>query len=160
AKADFARLGDRADFLGNPVAQFLGGLLRSFAARTRLFQDDEGADRFTGGVVGLAYPRRFRDHGMGNQRGFDLHGAHPVAGYIQHVVDAAGNGEIAGVLVAYRAVSGEISFSAQFRREVAFAEALGITPDVADHRRPGALDDQHTALPVWQFMPGLIDHRS
>src|SRR5664279_699535 len=52
AESDVLRLGDRTDFLRDPVAQFLGDLFRLLAGRARPLENDKGADRFAGGVVG------------------------------------------------------------------------------------------------------------
>src|ERR1700709_334045 len=43
AETDFLRLGDRPDFLGDPVAQLERELLGLVAGRARLLEHDEGA---------------------------------------------------------------------------------------------------------------------
>ena len=70
-------------------------------------QRDEGVDRLALDLVRKADHRGLGDHGMGDQRAFDLGGADAVAGNVDHVVDAAGDPVIA-VLVAAAAVAGEI----------------------------------------------------
>ncbi|OXC78774.1 hypothetical protein BSU04_10245 [Caballeronia sordidicola] len=77
--------------------------------------------------------------------------------YIEHIVNAAGDREITRVRVANRAISGEIQGASQFIRVVAFAKALRVAPDGADHRRPGLSDDQHAALPIRDLVAGFID---
>src|SRR5690349_10477413 len=51
AKADVLRLRDRADFLADPVAQFLRDLLRLVAVRYRPLQHHERTHRFARKVV-------------------------------------------------------------------------------------------------------------
>src|SRR6185295_13431976 len=129
------------------------------AGRTRTFGDDEGNDRFAGHVVG---PADYR--GLGNQfrirhQGrFDFHGSKSVAGYIEHVVDAAHDPEVT-VEIAARAITGEVILALEFFWVVALAEAVRIAPDVADHRRPRFLDDQNAAFAFLDIVAGLIDDR-
>ncbi|CUI64280.1 Uncharacterised protein [Achromobacter xylosoxidans] len=78
-----------------------------------------------------------------------------MARHVQHIVDAAHDPEVA-VRIALRAVAGQV-VTAQFRREVALLEALRVAPDVADHRRPRALDHQETAIALVDVAAGLID---
>src|SRR5450830_27616 len=146
AEADFLGLGDRADFLGDPVAQFQGQFASLFAGGAGLLEDHEGADRFARRVVRLAHQGRF-----------DFHRAHAVARDVEDVVDAARDGEVAGVLVADGAVAGQVVFAAQLVREVAGLEALGVVPDGADHGGPGLFDDQDAALPVRDVRARFVD---
>jgi hypothetical protein len=37
-----------------------------------------------------------------------------VTRHIQHIIDTAGNGEVAGIFIAYRTVTGEINLAAEF----------------------------------------------
>src|SRR5450830_1374462 len=157
AEADFLGLGDRADFLGDPVAQFQGQFASLFAGGAGLLEDHEGADRFARRVVRLAHHGRFRDEGVGDQGRFDFHRAHAVARDVEDVVDAARDGEVAGVLVADGAVAGQVVFAAQLVREVAGLEALGVVPDGADHGGPGLFDDQDAALPVRDVRARFVD---
>ena len=62
AEADVPRLGDRSDFLGNPVAQLVRDLLRLFAGGPGSLEHDEGADRFACRFIGPAHHRRFSDN--------------------------------------------------------------------------------------------------
>ena len=76
----------------------------------RLLADDQGdvaVDALALDVVRIADHRRLGDRGVADQRAFDLGGAEPVAGDVEHVVDPAGDPVIA-VLVAAAAVAGEI----------------------------------------------------
>jgi hypothetical protein len=62
----------------------------------RALEHHEGADGLAGGVVGTADHGRFGHQvGLGHQGGLDLHRAHAVARDVQHVVDAAGDAEVA-----------------------------------------------------------------
>ena len=72
-----------------------------------LLQRDEAAHGLAGDLVRLAHHRRFRHRRMLHQRGFDFHGAQPVAADVHHVVHAAQNPVVA-VLVAARGVAGHI----------------------------------------------------
>src|SRR5262245_2905847 len=71
---------------------------------------------------------------MIDERALDFHGANPMTGYVQHVVNAAQPPEEA-VLVPLRAVTGEIDVwrpAAPVLLHVAFRIAI----DPAQHRRP------------------------
>ena len=70
-------------------------------------QGDVAIDALALDVVRVADHRRLGDLGVADQRAFDLGGAEPVAGDVEHVVDPAGDPVIA-VLVAAAAVAGEI----------------------------------------------------
>ncbi len=72
---------------------------------------------------------------MGDERAFDLGGAEPVAGDVDHVVDAPGDPVIA-VLVAARAVAGEIK--SRKGREIGVDKAAMIAIDGAHLAGPGA----------------------
>ena len=88
---------------------------------------------------GIADHRRFRDLGMGDEREFDLRRAEPVAGDVDHVVDAAGDPVIA-VGVAPAAVAGEVV--AGIGGEIGLHEALVVAIDRAHLPRPGIRDAQ------------------
>ena len=123
-------------------------------------QDDEGADRLAGRLVGPADDRRLGDQrGVRDQRRLDLHRAHAVAADVEDVVDAAGDREVAGLLVADRAVAGEVVLALEVFRVVALPVALGVAPDRADHARPRLLDDQDAALAVRHVVALLVDDR-
>ena len=133
--------------LATQLRSSLGDLLRLVAGRARALEHDEGADRLARGVVGPADDGRLGHQlGVGDQRRLDLHRAHAVADDVEHVVDAAGDREVAGLRVADRAVAGEVVLPLKSSRVVALLEALGVAPDRADHRRPRLLDDQDAAL--------------
>ena len=78
-----------------------------------------------------------------DQGALDLHRAQPVAGDVEHVVDAAHDPEVA-VLVAAGAVAGEVDV--RHLAPVLLAVALVVAVDGPQHRRPGLLDDQQAAL--------------
>ena len=86
AEADFVGLGDRSDFLRDPVAQFLRHFLGGVSLRTRTFQNHVRDHCLALDVVRLAHHRRFRDGRMRHQRALHLHGADAVARHVEHVV--------------------------------------------------------------------------
>ena len=91
----------------------------------RLNQRDIGVDALPFDIVRIAMQQpQKRCHVQ--QRAFDLCGAHTVSGNVDHVIDAAGNPEIA-ILVTARAVAGEIS--AWISREICLEEALMVSKD-------------------------------
>ena len=75
---------------------------------------------------------------------------------VEHVVDASGDTEVATVGAAHRAVASQVHGAAHFLREVALFEALRVVPDGADHRRPGALDDQNAAGAVGNVVAHFV----
>ena len=77
------------------------------------------------------------DLGVGDEGGFDLRGAHAVAGDVDHVVDPAGDPPVA-VGVAAAAVAGEIV--ALVLGEVGRHEALVVAEDGAHLAGPAAID--------------------
>src|SRR6185369_12438617 len=89
-------------------------------------------------------------------RRFDFHGAETVARDVQHVIDAPHDAVVA-LLVRARAVAGKVVLALEVFREIAFLEPLRIAPDGADHRRPGALDDEDAALAPAYRVAGLVD---
>ena len=76
---------------------------------------------------------------MGDKRGFDLGCSHPVTRHVEHVVNAAGDPEIA-ILVTARAVTRKITPGEG--GEIGFDEALVIAIDGAHLARPGMVDAQ------------------
>ena len=122
----------------------------------RLLQHDERAHRFAGEVVRPADHRSFRHQRIGDQRRFDLHRAQAMPGYVEHVVDATHDADVA-FEVARRAVAREVVLALEVLRVVALLEALRIAPDGADHRRPRPLDDQDAALAELHRVTGLVD---
>ena len=91
---------------------------------------------------------------MRDQRAFDLGGAEPVAGDVDHVVDAAGDPVVA-VLVAPAAVAGEVL--ARIGLEVGVDEALMVAIDRAHHARPGIGDAQIAGGGAFQHLAFGID---
>ena len=119
------RRGDRADLLAGPLPE----LGRQLVARLApLDQRDIGVDALALDVVRIADNGRFRDLGVGDERGFDLRRSHAVTRDIEHVVDAAGDPEIA-VLVPPRAIAREIA--SREGGEIGVDEALMIAIDGA-----------------------------
>src|SRR5471032_440307 len=157
AEADFLWFRDRADFLADPVAQLQCQFFRFFAGWAGLLQDHEGADRFARRVVRAADHGCFCYQRVGHQGRFDFHRTHTVAGNVQHVIDAACDGEVAGVLVADGAVAGQVHLAAQFIGEIAGLETVRVVPDGAYHRWPWAFHHKNTALPVRHVMAGFVD---
>src|SRR4051812_22469228 len=84
SEADVVGAGEGADLFGDPFAelvlQVVGGLVTGF-------EGDESGDGLTFEVVGAAYDGGFSDFGMGDKRGFDLHGAETVSADVDDVVN-------------------------------------------------------------------------
>ena len=93
---------------------------------------DEGADRLAGVLVGLADHRRLGDLRVRDDRRLDLGGREPVAGDVDHVVDAADHPEVA-VLVLARGVADEVGLLAELR-EVGLDVAVVLLVERAQHR--------------------------
>ena len=107
AKRMSSGLRDRAELLAHPVAQFfVSASASSPAGRSPRHTTYANTDSPLI-VVRLADHRGLGDPRMRHQRRFDLHRAEPMAGDVQHVVDAAHDPEVA-VLVAVRAVAGDV----------------------------------------------------
>src|SRR5471032_487087 len=157
AEADFLGFCDRADFLADPVAQLQGQLLRFLTGGAGLLQDYKGADRLTRRIVRAADNCCFGHQRVGHQGRFDFHRSHAVAGNVQHVIDAARDREVAGVLVADGAVAGQVHLATQFFLEVAGLETVRVVPDGAYHRWPRAFHDQNAALAVRHVMACFVD---
>src|SRR5690606_41341255 len=98
------RRGDRADLLAHPGLE-LG--LERIVAHFAFHQADIAINALPLDVVRVADHSRFADLGMADQRAFDFGCAHAVAGYVDHVIDATGDPQIA-ILVAAAAVATEI----------------------------------------------------
>src|SRR5207302_629122 len=137
--------GDRPDFFAHPGNQFHAQLFaRLFAGHQR----DIRVDALPLDVVRVADDGGFRHLGMRHQRALDLGPAEPVAGDIDHVVDAPGDPVIAAG-IAPAAVAGEVF--ARIGLEIRIDEALVIAIDRAHHSRPG-IDDAQVAG------PGALEH--
>src|SRR5690606_32622590 len=78
-----------------------------------------------------------------------------MAGYIQDVVDAAHDPEVA-VGITLGAVACQVD-TAEFGREVAFLEAFRIAPDITDHGRPGPLDHEEAAFAGLDLLARFVD---
>ena len=83
------------------LPQCLAGLLPGF-------ERDEGGDPLSLQIVGLAHDGRLGHQRMADQRTLDLHRREPMAGDVDHVVDAA-HDPVVAVLVAPGAVTGEVA---------------------------------------------------
>src|SRR5690606_13280531 len=133
------------------VLQLLDHPGRLFAGRAGALEHHEGHDRLAGDVVGTPHHRGFGHRLVRHQRRLDLHRAHAVTGDVQHVVDAAGDREVAGVDIADRAVTREVELALEVLGVIRLLETLRIAPDGADHRRPGALHHEDAALTPGHF---------
>ena len=106
--------------------------------------NDEAEDRLAGDRVGLADDRRLGDALVADERALDLGRADAVAGDVHHVVDAPKQPVVA-LVVALAAVADEVL--AGVAAPVGFLVALGIAVNAAQHRRPGAREDEVAAAP-------------
>ena len=131
---DPVRSGDRADRLAHLLLERAHQLLRIPGLELRR-DEDVGEDAGALDVVREADHRRLGDRRVRDQRALDLGGAQPMAGDVEHVVDAAGDPVVA-VLVAAAAVAGEVEPG--IAREVGLAEARVIAPDRPRLAGPGA----------------------
>ena len=68
--------------------------------------------------------------------------------HIQHIINATGDGEITRLSISDSAIASQVILALEVSWVVAFHEALGVTPDGANHGRPWALDHQDTALAI------------
>ena len=157
-KANVFRLGNRADFLGDPVTQLPGNLHGIIALGHAAFQHDKRHNGLAGGVVGTPDHSRLGHQRVGHQRRLDFHGAQTVSRYVQHIVNTPHDPEVA-IGVALRTITGQI-IAFELFREIAFLEAFWVTPDVADHGGPGPLDDEETTHAVFNIAPGFIHNGS
>ena len=73
---DLARLGDRADLVGDMRAQVGDHVVAPLDPGA---QDDEGHDALAGGLIGGAHDGGLGDLGVGHQRGLDLGRGDPVS---------------------------------------------------------------------------------
>ena len=90
-----------------------------------------------------------------NQGAFDLHGAQPVAGDVDHVIDPTHDPEVP-VLVLAGAVTREIR--AREPLPVLLNVPIRVPEDGPEHGRPGLPDHQKTALTGRDFFAFLVDH--
>src|SRR4051812_35551166 len=103
-EVDEVGAGDGADLRADVAAQLRLELGRAFLASV---ERDVDVDAGALDVVRVADDGGFGDLGVADQGTLDLGGAEPVAGNVEHVVDAAGDPVIA-VRVPAVAVAGEI----------------------------------------------------
>ena len=82
--------------------------------------------------------------GVSDEGGFDLGGGDAVSGDVHDVVDAAQDPDFAVGAVA-GAVTGEVPALLAEAGPVGLGEALRVTPDAAQHPRPGLVQDQVAA---------------
>src|SRR5215510_5447686 len=161
---DLADLGlDRlGDLAGHLVAGHVAGLER-----------DVHLHRAAADVVHHRDRGRLRDLGHGQGRGFDLLGAQPVPGHVDHVVHAAED-PVVPVRRPYRAITGEVGPVVPVLAArvlvvlgvVDLDEPLGLAPDRLHDARPGVADADVPGLAVGYLIPVLVvdgwvdaDHR-
>src|SRR5215471_6047893 len=161
---DLADLGlDRAgDLAGHLVAGGVAGLERD------VYLDRPAAD-----VVHDRDRGRLCDLGHRQRRGFDLLGAQPVPGHVDHVVDAAED-PVVPVGCPDRAVAGEVGPVVPVLAArvlvvllvVDVDEPLGLAPDRLHDPGPGVADADVAGLAVGYLVPVLVvdgrvdaDHR-
>src|SRR5699024_9563965 len=154
---DRSWLGDRADLTGHVVAQ-RGHHVAALTVLVRLLgglpaQDDEGDHGLAGGVVLRAHHGRFGDPLVGDQGRFDLGGGQAVPGDVHDIVHPAQQPDVA-VLVVLGAVTGEVG--AGEAGPVGLLEPLLITPDAAQHTRPGFVDHQVATTTGAHRLTGVV----
>ena len=134
SSAQMIRLG-RAN-LPIRLADVLADLLRRARRRPRrvALERHERGDRLAGVLVGLADHRGLGDLRVRDDRRLDLGGRQPVAGDVDHVVDAPDDPEVA-VLVLARGVADEVDVLAELV-PVGLDEAVVLLVERAQHRRP------------------------
>ena len=109
-------------------------------------------------LVGDAHDGGLGHGRMRDQRALDLHGADAVARHVQHVVNAPEKRQVA-VVRALGAVGGEIRARVPFR-PIRLTVALRVSPDSAQHRRPGMRDRQEPAAGPDRLLRRRIDRRA
>ena len=90
-----------------------------------------------------------------DDRRLDLGGREPVAGDVDHVVDAADDPEVA-VLVLARGVADEVGLLAELR-EVGLDEAVVVLVERAQHRRPRPREHEQALAVVDRLAVALVD---
>ena len=121
-------------------------------------EGDEGADRLAGVLVGLADHRRLGDLRVRDDRRLDLGGREPVAGDVDHVVDAPDDPEVA-VLVVARGVADEVGRRGRTSRSR--SRRSGRPPCRACAASPAtACVRASRPCSVPASLPLLVDHRA
>ena len=120
-------------------------------------EGDEGADRLTRGLVGLADHRRLGHLAVRDDRGLDLSGRHAMPGDVDHVVDPAEDPEVA-VLVLAGGVTDDVG-------RVAEPPVVGLPVPVVllvqrpQHPGPRPPQHQQPLGAVLDLVSVLVDHR-
>src|SRR4051812_17021666 len=138
---DALRPRELADPLGHMLADVADQLLGAVEVA---LQGHERRDRLAGVLVGLADARRLGHMLVADDRGLDLGRGHPVAGDVDHVVDAPDDPEVA-VLVPARRVSDEVDVLAVLR-PVRLDVALVVAVERAQHPGPRPAQGQVALL--------------
>ena len=139
------------------IAQLFGNGLAFVACRQGPLQHHKRTNGFSGCFIGTTHHSGFGHQlGTADQSRFNFHRAHAVARHIQHVVNAARDGEVACFGIANGTVAGQVVLALEIGWIVAFHETLGVTPDGANHGRPWALDHQDTALAIGHVFACLV----
>ena len=125
--------GDGADFLADPLDELFLQRVRGFFAEV---QRDIGINALALDIMWGSLPQRFSDFRVGDEGALDFCCAHPVARYVDHVVNAARDPVVA-ILIPRAAVAGEVA--AWICGEIGFDEALVIAVDRA--HLPGQLSE-------------------
>jgi hypothetical protein len=135
-EADVVGTGEGADFLGDPLAQFVFQFAGGLVAGLKRY---EGRDGLAFEIVGATYDCGFSDFGVCDEGRFDFHGTETVSADIDDIIDAPHQPEIA-IGIHARTVAGEVA--AGYVGPVGLLEALGIAVDGASHGRPRFPDDE------------------
>ena len=105
-------------------------------------------------VVGESHYRSFCNILVQHQRALDLSGAHSVPRHIEHIIDPAGDAQIA-VFVPHCAIASEII--AGVSGEIGVDHPLVIAKNGADLGRPGSLDHQITRSSRFNLVALLVE---
>ena len=151
-EADVIGLGNRADFFGDLLAQFFA---QAAVGRDAAFDGHESDEGLAFEFVGPAHHRSFGHLRMAHQGALHFGGADAMAGDVEHVVNTAHDPEVA-VFVLPAAVPGEVAVLDL--TPVDFLVALGVTPDAAQHARPGLAQDQLAAGVARDRFAPVIHH--
>ena len=102
-------------------------------ARLAAFEHDEHRHGVSLQFVRAAHRGGFGHGGMADQRAFDFDRAQPMAGHVQHVVDAP-HDPVVAVGIAAGVVAGQIHV--RHLRPILLLVALVVAPNAAQHARP------------------------
>ena len=130
--------------------------LRKRFARLAALERDEHGHGFALDLVGPPHGGGFGHVRMADQGAFDLDRAQPMAGDVQHVVDAA-HDPVVAVGVAAGVVAGQVVV--RHLAPVLLAIAVVVAPNAAQHAGPGLGHHQPAALP-WRHRLARASRRS